>query len=179
VPHRATVSPDAAVRGGVVLSALAAMGPFRKRGEQALSEHGISAVDVEEWYPLGPYLDALDAIRERMGPNTLFQVGRQIPKHVALPAGLSSFAAVLSAFGTTYGTIHRGVPEGAVTHQLLTDRSGRITSATPYPCDLDRGVIVGLFQHLLDVRVFVEEEGECAKPEGGCCAYLVKLPLER
>jgi hypothetical protein len=179
VPHRATVSPDAAVRGGVILSALSAMGPFRKRGEQALAEHGIGAVDVEEWYPLGSYLEALEAIGERMGPNTLFQVGRQIPRHVALPAGLNSFATVLSAFGTTYGTSHRGVPEGAVTHQLLSDRSGRITSATPYPCDLDRGVIVGLFQHLLDVRVFVEEEGGCAKAEGGCCAYLIKLPLEQ
>jgi hypothetical protein len=178
VSHRATVPPDATVRGGVILSALAAMGPFRKRGEQALADHGIGAVDVEEWYPLGSYLDALEAIRDRMGPNTLFQVGRQIPRHVALPAGLNSFATVLTAFGTAYVTSHRGVPEGAVTHQLLSDRSGRITSATPYPCDLDRGVIVGLFQHLLDVRIVIEDEGACGKEGGGCCTYAIKLPLE-
>jgi hypothetical protein len=179
VSHRAAVPPDATVRGGVILSALAAMGPFRRRAQQALADHGIGgAVDVEGWYPLGAYLDALETIRERMGPNTLFQVGRQVPRHVPLPAGLDTFAAVLSSFGTAYGASHRGVPHDVITHELLSDRSGRITSATPYPCDLDRGVIVGVFQHLLGVRVAIEEDGECGKPGGGCCAYLVKLPLE-
>jgi hypothetical protein len=162
----------------VILSALAAMGPFRRRGEQALAEHGIGEVDVEAWYPLGSYLGALEAIGERMGPNTLFQVGRQIPNHIALPPGLTSFAAVLGAFGAVYGASHRGVPDGAIAHELLSERSGRITSATPYPCGLDRGVIAGLFQHALGVRVVIEEDGGCAKAGGGCCAYLVKLPLE-
>jgi len=178
MPHLAAVSPDAAVRGGVILSALAAMGPFRRRGEQALAEHGIGAVDVEEWYPLSSYLEALETIGERMGPNTLFQVGRQIPNHVALPPGPGSFAFALAAFATLYGSSHRGVPDGAITHQLLSDRSGRILSATPYPAGLDHGVIVGLFHHLLGVRVIVEDDGECGKEGGGCCAYLVRLPLE-
>jgi hypothetical protein len=178
VPQRPAVPPDAAVRGGVILSVLAAMGPFRRRGEQALADHGIGEVDVERWYPLASYLEALEAIRDRMGPNTLFQVGRQIPNHIALPPGLDSFAAVLGAFGAVYENSHRGVPGGAVTHELLSDRSGRITSATPYPCDLDRGVIVGLYQHLLGVRVVVEDEEECGKEGGGCCAYVIKLPLE-
>ncbi len=178
MPHLAVVSPDAAVRGGVILSALAAMGPFRRRGELALAEQGIDAVDVEEWYPLGSYLEALEAIGERMGPNTLFQVGRQIPNHVALPPGLDSFASALAAFGTLYGSSHRGVPDGAIRHEMLTDRSGRIISATQYPSGLDRGVIVGLFQQVLGVRVVVEDDGERGKEHGGCCAYLVRLPLE-
>jgi len=178
MPHLAPVSPDAAVRGGVIVSALAAMGPFRRRGEKALAEHGIDVVDVEKWYPLGSYLEALEAIGERMGPNTLFQVGRQIPNHVALPPGPSSFASVLAAFETLYGSSHRGVPDGAITHELISDRSGRIISATPYPSGLDRGVIVGLFLHLLGVRVIVEEDGECGKEDRGCCAYLVKIPLD-
>jgi len=178
LPQRAAVPPDAAVLGGMVLSTLAAMGPFRRRGEQALAERGIVDVDVERWYPLSAYLEALDSIGERMGPNTLFQVGRQVPNHVALPPGLDSFPAVLGAYGAVYDSGHRGVPGGVVTHETLSDRSGRIISATPYPCDLDRGVIVGLFQHLLGVRVIIESYEECRKDGGGCCTYIIALPVE-
>src|SRR3954453_20546541 len=59
------VAPDSTVSGGNILSMLAAMGPFRKRGESILEEHGIRQVDVEKWYPLPAYVDALRTIGQK------------------------------------------------------------------------------------------------------------------
>jgi hypothetical protein len=172
-------APDATVSGGNILSMLAAMGPFRRRGEQLLEEHGIGNVQVEEWYPLTAYVAALQAIGQKMGPNTLFQIGRQIPNHVPLPPGIDTFEKVLGSFGMAFDMNHRGAQPGAITYALASQRTATITTGTPYPCDFDRGVIVGFFQKLLSTRVGVEPlEGAPCKARGGeTCSYGVTLPL--
>lgn len=170
--------PDATVSGGNILSMLAAMGPFRKRGEQILQEHGINEVSPEGWYPLTAYVLSLRAIGEKMGPNTLFQIGRQIPHHVPLPPGLDTFEKVLASFGIAFDMNHRGVKPGTITFELKNPRAATITTGTPYPCDFDRGVIAGFFQHLLRLRPQVEAvAGEPCKAKGGeTCTYAVTLP---
>lgn len=172
-------APDATVSGGNILSMLAAMGPFRRRGEQILEENGIRDVEVEGWYPLAAYVAALQAIGQKMGPNTLFQIGRQIPNHVPLPPGIDTFEKVLGSFGMAFDMNHRGAQPGAITYDMASQRTGTITTGTPYPCDFDRGVIVGFFQKLLSTRVTVEPmEGAPCKARGGeTCSYGVTLPL--
>ena len=173
-----TVPANATVSGGNILSMLAAMGPFRKRGEQILEEHGIREVAPEGWYPLAAYVDALNAIGEKMGPNTLFQIGKQIPNHVPLPPGMDTFGKVLASFGIAFDMNHRGFRPGAITFQTTSDRTAEITSGTPYPCDFDRGVIQGFFQKLLATRVNVTHDaGSCKKEGGQTCTHLVVLPV--
>ena len=171
-------APDATVSGGNILSMLAAMGPFRKRGEQILQDFGIFEVTPDGWYPLAAYVSSLRAIGEKMGPNTLFQIGRQIPNHVPLPPGLDSFEKVLASFGIAFDMNHRGAAPGAITFDLKSPRAATITTGTPYPCDFDRGVISGFFQHLLRLRPQVEAvTGEPCKAKGGeTCTYAVTLP---
>jgi hypothetical protein len=172
-----TVPSHARVSGGNILSMLAAMGPFRKRGEQILSEVGIDEVAPEAWYPLQAYVRALETIGERMGPNTLYQVGRQIPNHVPLPPGLDSFDRVLGCFGPAFDMNHSGMPAGLITFQQETERSGRIVSRTPYPCDFDRGVIQGFFQRLLSTRAMVDPEpgAPCKRHGGDSCTHHVSV----
>ena len=177
----ARFSPDSMVSGGNILSMLAAMGPFRRRGEQILEENGIGHVDPEAWYPLAAYVAALGAIGQKMGPNTLFQIGRQIPNHVPLPPGIDTFEKVLASFGMAFDMNHRtGAPQGTtITYALKDARTADITTGTPYPCDFDRGVISGFFQKLLATRINVEpQEGAPCKARGGeTCTYTVTLPL--
>lgn len=171
---------DSTVSGGNILSMLAAMGPFRKRGEQILQENGIETVHMspEAWYPLAAYVASLRAIGEKMGPNTLFQIGRQIPHHVPLPPGLDTFEKVLASFGIAFDMNHRGQQPGSITFQLKNPRLATITTGTPYPCDFDRGVISGFFQHLLRLRPVVDAvAGTPCKARGGeTCTYEVTLP---
>jgi hypothetical protein len=170
---------DATVSGGNILSMLAAMGPFRRRGEQILEENGIGGVEADQWYPLVAYVSALRAIGQKMGPNTLFQIGRQIPNHVPLPPGIDTFEKVLASFGMAFDMNHRGTQPGAITYQMHSGRTGTIVTGTPYPCDFDRGVIIGFFQKLLSTRVAVDPmEGAPCKARGGeTCSYGVTLPL--
>src|SRR3712207_9419414 len=67
-----------------------------------LFRSGIGEVSAEGWYPLEAYVRSLRAINEKMGPNTLFQIGRQIPNHVPLPPGLDTFEKVLASFGIAF-----------------------------------------------------------------------------
>jgi len=172
-------APDATVSGGNILSMLAAMGPFRKRGEYLLEENGIGQVSAEGWYPLAAYVRSLRAIGEKMGPNTLFQIGRQIPNHVPLPPGLDTFEKVLASFGQAFDMNHRGIQPGTITFAVQNPRTATITTGTPYPCDFDRGVIAGFFQHLLRTRPNVEPVAtEPCKARGGeTCTYAVTLPV--
>jgi predicted hydrocarbon binding protein len=173
-----TISPDATVSGGNILSMLAAMGPFRRRGEAVLQERGIGEVSPEGWYPLPVYVTALREIGERMGPNTLYQIGRQIVNHVALPPEIDSFEKVLASFGQAFDLNHRGVAPGAISYRMTSDRSASITTATPYPCGFDRGVIHGFFQKLLGLRVTVEHaDGACKNQGAPCCTHLVVVPV--
>lgn len=171
---------DSTVSGGNILSMLAAMGPFRKRGEQILQENGIDIQEMtpDGWYPLPAYVASLRAIGEKMGPNTLFQIGRQIPHHVPLPPGLDTFEKVLASFGIAFDMNHRGQQPGSITFELKNPRTASITTGTPYPCDFDRGVISGFFQHLLRLRPTVEAvAGMPCKARGGeTCTYEVTLP---
>jgi hypothetical protein len=173
------IPPQATVSGGNILSMLAAMGPFRKRGEQILEEFGIREVDVEEWYPLRAYVDALRTIGQKMGPNTLFQIGKQIPNHVQMPPGIDTFEKVLASFGMAFDLNHRGFPPNAISYEVISDRTANITSGTPYPCDFDRGVIQGFFQKLLGTRVNVTHDGGrgCKNEGGQTCTHQVALPV--
>ncbi len=173
VPENATVS------GGNILSMLAAMGPFRKRGEAILEEHGIADVDVAAWYPLRPYVASLRTIGVKMGPNTLLQIGKQIPNHIPLPPGLDTFEKVAGSFGPAFDMNHRGMPPEAITYQMTSDRSALITTGTPYPCEFDRGVIQGFFQTLLGTRVTVthDEALGCKNDGSQTCTHLVMAPL--
>jgi hypothetical protein len=179
VNRPATVPAHATVSGGNILSMLAAMGPFRKRGEAILAEHGIADVNVEQWYPLHAYVASLQTIATKMGPNTLLQIGKQIPNHITLPPGLDTFEKILPSFGIAFDLNHRGVPPaGGITFQVTSERSATITTATPYPCDFDRGVIQGFFQTLLGTRVSVtHEEGACKNYGSGTCTHVVMLPI--
>jgi hypothetical protein len=179
-PHGGvTVPADATVSGGNILSMLAAMGPFRKRGEIILEEHGIRDVQVDQWYPLPAYVESLHMIGEKMGPNTLLQIGKQIPHHVPLPPGIDTFEKVLASFGIAYDMNHTGIAPGAITFNQLSDRAATITTGTVYPCDFDRGVIQGFFQLLLKTRVNVMHDPNlgCKSTGSPTCTHQVVLPV--
>ncbi|HKG92192.1 MAG TPA: hypothetical protein VKA84_09885 [Gemmatimonadaceae bacterium] len=177
----ATTGADAAqhegttVSGGNILSMLAAMGPFRRTGERILADHGIRDVTAEGWYPLDAYVRSLDTIEAKMGPNTLYQVGKEIPNHIMLPPGLDTFPVVIGSFEPAFAMNHRGWAGVPISHRVTGPKSGVIISATPYPCDFDRGVIQGFFTKLLGARLKVEHDPtkECKKKGGRSCTHIV------
>ena len=164
----------AQVSGGNILSMLAAMGAFRKTGEQILAERAITNVTANGWYPLAAYADGLNEIERRIGPNTLFRIGKEIPNHIQLPPGLDAFEKVAGSFGPAFSMNHRGAGAGGIAYEITGPEQATIVSATPYPCDFDRGVIQGFFQKLLKITLKHEHDpGSCKKRGDERCVHHV------
>ncbi|MFL5562602.1 MAG: hypothetical protein ACJ79K_14115 [Gemmatimonadaceae bacterium] len=168
------VAPEALVRGGDVLAMLAATGAFRKTAEQLLAGHGITAVAPDEWYSLPDYASVMHDLEHRIGPQAVFRIGKEIPNHIQLPPGLDSFEKIASAFGPAFAMNHRNAANGGIDYEVTGPGAATIVSGTPYPCDFDRGVILGFFQLLLRVTPHHQHDNLLCKKKGSaaCVHYL-------
>ena len=169
-----SLPPDALVRGGDVLSMLAATGAFRKTAEQVLTEHGIVDIHADGWYPLGAYADVMRELEHRVGPNALFRIGKEIPNQIEMPAGLDTFERVAASFGPAFSMNHRNAGNGRIDYEISGPDSATIVSGTPYPCDFDRGVIMGFFQKLLHITPHYQHDNLLCKKKGAAvCIHYV------
>ena len=170
--------PDALVSGGDVLSMLAATGAFRKTAELLLAEHGIADVVLGEWYPLPGYAASMHELERRVGPNAVFRIGKEIPNHIELPPSLDTFEAVAAAFGPAFKLNHRNAGSGRIDYEITGPESATIVSGTPYPCEFDRGVIMGFFQKLLHVTPHYQHDNLLCKRKGSavCVHYVSRYP---
>ena len=170
--------PDALVSGGDVLSMLAATGAFRKTAEQLLAEHGIAGVIQGEWYSLPGYAASMHELERRVGPNAVFRIGKEIPNHIELPPSLDTFEAVAAAFGPAFKLNHRNAGSGRIDYEITGPETATIVSGTPYPCEFDRGVIMGFFQKLIHVTPHYQHDNLLCKRKGSavCVHYVSRYP---
>jgi hypothetical protein len=173
-----SIPPDAQVSGGDVLSMLAATGAFRKTAEQLLADRGIANVQPDAWYSLVGYAAAMHDLEQRVGPNAVFRIGKEIPNHIELPPGLETFEKVAASFGSAFAMNHRNAGNGGIDYEITAPDSATIVSGTPYPCDFDRGVILGFFQKLLHVAPHYHHDNLLCKKKGAavCVHYVSRDP---
>ena len=78
-------SPKVEVYGQVVVAVLDVMGAFRPLALTILRSNGIADPQPERWYSQQAWLDAFATIAEQIGPNTIYQLARQIPTTAPMP----------------------------------------------------------------------------------------------
>jgi hypothetical protein len=165
-------SPDALVAGSDVLSMLAATGAFRKTAEQLLTERGIVDVRADAWYSLPAYAETMRELEQRVGPNSLFRIGKDIASHVSMPPGLDTFERVAASFGPAFSANHRNAGNGRIDYESTGPESVTIVSGTPYPCDFDRGVIMGFFFKALHLTPHYQHDNLlCKKLKSAVCVH--------
>lgn len=157
------ISQSVEVSGRVVLALVHVMGAFRSLSLDILREHGIEDPKDGRWYPLNSFLDSFDTMMQRIGPNTLSAVGRQIVAQAPFPPEITTPAAALSALDSSYQGEHQGGEVGHYHFVSKTDRSGVMISTTPYPENFDRGLIRALVEKfepdgLIDVHLDASPE---------------------
>ena len=166
------------VRGDVVLSLVNVMGAFKSLALGILSDHGIDDPQGHQWYSQQAWLDSFRAIADQVGPNTLYQIGRQIPEQAEYPPGIGSIEEALSQLDAAYRASHRGGEVGHYRYLATGLRSGRVICDNPYPCDFDRGLIDSLARHFEPIGSFVDvshdELAPCKKHQGDSCTFVVK-----
>ena len=170
-------TPGVEVLGEVVLSFVNVMGAFKRIALDILRSNGIDDPQPGAWVSQQAWLDAFAAIADKVGPNTLYQIGRQIPQQYIFPAGVDSIESVLADLDDAYRKSHRGGEVGHYEFRILGMRTGQMTCQSPYPCDFDRGIIGALAERfepegsLVDVRH--EDDAPCKKDGAESCVFTI------
>ena len=171
------LAPGVEVLGEVVLSLVNVMGAFKGISLEILRDNGIEDPKPDDWYPQQAWLDSFKVIAEKIGPNTLYQVGRQIPAQYNFPSGMHTLDSVMTDLDEAYRQAHRGGEVGHYHWQVLGLSLGQMTCDNPYPCEFDRGIISALAHRfepagsLVDIRH--EEDAPCKKQGADTCTYTV------
>lgn len=168
------------VRGGVVDAVVRAAGElseaYRSRMESALAEEGMDSPAADGWYSQRSYLRALDSIVQCAGPQVVTAVGEQIPCEVDWPREVETISDGLGLLNETYQCSHRGGDIGYYDFEQVAESEGRVFCKNPYPCSLDRGVVVGVAECFgtPETSVSITEAGETCRTEGDAeCVYQI------
>lgn len=170
-------STNVEVRSELVLAILDVMGAFRTIAVEILLEHGIEDPQPGLWYSQQAWLDTLAAISKRVGPNTLYQMARQIPTGAMIPPEIDTIEKAFANLDDEYKMAHRGGEIGHYSYVRSGDRSAKIVCRNPYPCDFDRGIIEALARRfepdnvLLDIRH--DDPMHCKKMGAEACTFTV------
>ncbi|HEX8319525.1 hypothetical protein [Longimicrobium sp.] len=171
--------PIALVSGKIISSTLDATGPgpHRRLARKVFSQHNLSDIASDEWYPLSSYLQALDEVGISMKADSLFHIGRKLKFRAPAGFEIMSFESLMHSLPIAFNTHHRGLAPDAITYVIHGPHQATVTASTPYPCDFNRGLLQSAFT-LLGARSIVETvEGTPCKARGGeTCTYQITLP---
>lgn len=170
--------PETEVRGDVVLSTINVMGAFQRVAVGILEDHGIRDLKPHHWYSQQAWLSSFESIAREVGPNTLYQIGRQITEQAFYPPGLDRLEAVLSSLDVEYQKCHRRGDAGCYRFTVSGSRSGLLVAQNAYPCDFDRGLIESLAHRFEPQESFAEVRHDalspCKKTGADSCTYNVR-----
>jgi hypothetical protein len=166
------------------------LGVFKKMALEILESNGIKDPERDEWYLQQNWLNAFKTIAERVGPNTLYNIGTKIPENAKWPPHVDTIEKALASINVAYhmnhqidnevlfnpntGEIKEGI--GHYGFEKIGDKRVRMVCNNPYPCDFDRGIIANT------VRVFsedgnrfprIEHDQNCRKNGDNACNYIV------
>jgi hypothetical protein len=166
------------------------MGDFTSTALKILAQHGIKKPQPDQWYPQQNWLDAFKTIAEKIGPLTLFAIGKKIPEQVEWPPWMDTIDKALGALDLNYHLHHRingeplfnpetGQMTEGIGHYRFTGLKGpssaEMVCDNPYPSEFDRGIITTLcrrFKQSSEVRL---DKSKPTRTEGAdSCTYLIE-----
>ncbi len=163
------------VNGQTVLSVVNGMGAFEFAAKQLLKKNGIPDPQPDNWYLQQAWLDAFKEIHDKLGANTLFQIGLKIPQSAKFPPEIDDIEKALSAIDIAYHMNHRNGEIGHYNYSKVTAESAKMVCNNPYPCDFDRGIIAAMAQRFKptgsDVMLMHDDTAPCRKKGGDSCTY--------
>lgn len=165
--------------------------PLLSRGIGELSAGGGLAVAAEHWFPLPAWLEAFYEIRDKVGPAKMTEVGTHVPNNSEFPPHISSLTDALESLDLAYYLNHRRdgramfdpatkTTDGSIGHYRYVPssqprRATVIAENVPYPCELDRGILIGLGRRFGSNRVTVTHLDEGCRNNGDAsCSYRVE-----
>jgi len=111
--------------------------------EELLKKYDLQDIHPEKWYPQQKELDILREISLSMD---FVAIGMKLPDVVEYGVEVRTIADAFTLLNDGYKHNHRGPNIGGFRAEWTGKRSMRIVGHTPYPSDLDYGIIYRLVQ---------------------------------
>jgi hypothetical protein len=142
----------------------------------------------ESWFPLESWLAVHEAIYKEIGPNALITFGTRILENPKFPTWIRDVDTALESIDIAYHRSHRKVGKvmydestGNMAEGIGHYRAKRVpgqqkievASDTPYPCEVDLGIVTGMASRFEPKSRVVHGSGPCRRRGGGTCTYTV------
>ncbi|MFT3774548.1 MAG: hypothetical protein QM820_55025 [Minicystis sp.] len=142
----------------------------------------------DRWFPLESWLSVLEAIHTEIGPNAAFKLGRSILANPKFPPWIRDIETALESIDVAYHRSHRkaGVimydaQSGRMLegighyrpHRLPGQQKIRVDCDTPYPCEIDFGIVTELATKFEGKARAVHDPGACRRKGSDHCTYIV------
>ena len=97
------------VNGGTIMAVVDGLGTFTLIAQKILAENKLSDIkaDFEHWYSQQDWLNAFKTISEKVGINTLYEIGRKIPENAEFPPEIDNIEKALASIDVAYHMNHR------------------------------------------------------------------------
>jgi hypothetical protein len=143
--------PELEVSGDIILAFLngIASEKYQELALRILTAHGLKNPQSGAWFPHSAWLKALQQMNRELGPNTLFMIGKQIPRTLHLPLRLRvarTMEDALSHLDPIYRLNHRMKDDAEMPYHYEVQRIGQqkvhVSCHNPYPAEINRGIII-------------------------------------
>jgi hypothetical protein len=179
------------VNGETVLAIANGMGAMKNMGFRVLAENNINQPAAGSWYLQQDWLNAFKQISEKVGPNTLFMIGKSIPDNAVFPPEIDNIYKALASIDVAYHMNHRlnnqvlfNPSTGKMTEGIghyyfskINDSKLELKCNTPYPCDFDKGIIKQMAERFKPQNSLItlehNEAAGCRKTGDSFCSYTV------
>lgn len=165
--------PDVEVLGQSMLCVVAGM---TKSARPLLEKYGLDKLQPEEWYPLQPILDFYREIyRSKSALVNLVSTGMKVPDNAVFPPEIDTIQKAFLSLDEAYHMNHRGGEIGNYHAEIVGDRHIVVRAHTPFPCDLDYGIMLGLARRFKPknaiLNMYHDAETSCRKRGAEECVY--------
>lgn len=193
---KASRFPSVEVSGANLATIAEAFRLFPQAGMKQLIRHGLATIDasgkatiaVDRWYPLDATLAVLDEVLSAVGPTTMFEIGRTIPKNAQFPPDIKDVVSALASANVAYHMNHRkngrvmfdpatGQMQSGIGEYRIVSKPGAkplvMESDVAYPCELRHGLLAALATRFAPRAVVDHPADRCQKRGAALCTYHV------
>ena len=186
------ISPRAKVSGDAILAMVDGLGAFKSYALQVLEKNGIKDPQKEEWFLQQSWLNAFKTIAEKVGTNTLYNIGTKIPENAKWPPHVDTIEKALGSIDVAYHMNHQidnevlfnpntGEMKEGIGHygyEQIGEKKVKMVCNNPYPCDFDRGILSNtavIFNKdgKKYPKVAHDDSGSCRNKGDNTCNYIV------
>ncbi len=178
MPQYKARSATVEVNGETVLAIVDGMGSSKGMALKVLEENGLKDPKPGSWYSQQGWLNSFKAIADKIGPATLFQIGKRIPENAVFPPGIDTIDKAMAGIDMAYHMNHRGGDIGVYAYSSTGETTGKMVCDNPYPCDFDRGIVEAMAKRFkpetsIGMKVIHDDSCPCRKNGAESCTYQI------